>query len=111
MTRLRYRTKIDLGVAAVTIVIGAFFTYQVSLVESIAEDAIGPRMIPYFLSIAMMVLGLIIGILPGLGPPIAIGRWRSALWSLYTGCWLPPMPRRANWNYARYSPSNPGPNI
>tara|TARA_Y100001934_G_scaffold280538_1_gene387500 strand:- start:1181 stop:1777 length:597 start_codon:yes stop_codon:yes gene_type:complete len=62
MPRLRYRTKIDLGVAAVTILIGAFFTYQVSLVESIAEDAIGPRMIPYFLSIAMMLLGFIIGV-------------------------------------------------
>ena len=33
-----------------------------SLVESIAEDAIGPRMIPYFLSIAMMVLGFIISV-------------------------------------------------
>ena len=62
MSRLRYRTKIDLGVAAVTILVGAFFTYQVSLVESIAEDAIGPRMIPYFLSIAMMFLGFIIGV-------------------------------------------------
>jgi hypothetical protein len=61
MTTLEYRAKVDLGVAAVTIAVGGFFTYQVSLIESLAEDAIGPRMIPYFLSIAIVVLGVLIG--------------------------------------------------
>jgi hypothetical protein len=56
MSKLHYKTKVDLVVAAVTVAIGCFFTYQVSLIESIAEDAIGPRMIPYFLSITMVAL-------------------------------------------------------
>ena len=62
MTRLRYRTKVDLGVAIGTIAIGAFFAYQVSLIEAVAQDAIGPRLIPYFLSISMIVLGVLIAI-------------------------------------------------
>lgn len=62
MTRLQYRTKVDLGVALVTTAVGAFFTYHVSLIEAVSEDAIGPRMIPYFLSITMMVLGGFVGL-------------------------------------------------
>jgi magnesium-transporting ATPase (P-type) len=62
MSKLHYKTKVDLVVAAVTIAIGCFFTYQVSLIESIAEDAIGPRMVPYFLSITMVALGVLVAV-------------------------------------------------
>ena len=62
MTRLRYRTKIDLGVSALTIVLGLFFTYQVSLIETLSENDIGPSFFPYILSFTMIGLGLLVGI-------------------------------------------------
>ena len=62
MASLRYRAKIDLGVAAITVAIGAFFTYQVSLIEAVQVDAIGPQLLPYFLSISMIVLGVWVGV-------------------------------------------------
>ncbi len=62
MASLRYRAKVDLGVAAITVAIGAFFTYQVSLIEAVQVDAIGPQLLPYFLSISMIVLGVWVGI-------------------------------------------------
>lgn len=46
MASLRYRTKIDLGVAAITIAVGAFFTYQVSVIAPVQQDSIGPQLIP-----------------------------------------------------------------
>ncbi|MGI9571518.1 MAG: tripartite tricarboxylate transporter TctB family protein [Desulfobulbia bacterium] len=60
--RWRYRTKVDLGVSLVTMAVGAFFLYQSILTESIEDDVIGPRLVPNFLSIMMIVLGLLIGI-------------------------------------------------
>ncbi|MGI9426165.1 MAG: tripartite tricarboxylate transporter TctB family protein [Hyphomicrobiaceae bacterium] len=62
MARLRYRTRIDLGVSAVTITVGAFFLYQVSIIESVQTDAIGPNLIPFFLATSMIVLGVLVGL-------------------------------------------------
>ena len=59
---LRYRTKIDLGVAVVTVAVGAFFLYQSMLTESIENDVVGPRLVPNFIAIMMMILGAIVGI-------------------------------------------------
>ena len=61
MDRLRYRTKIDIGVSVITIAIGAFFLYQVSLIETLQSDAIGPSLFPNFLALAMIALGVLIG--------------------------------------------------
>ena len=61
MTRIRYRTRIDLGVSAVTVAVGAFFLYQVFLIESVQQDSIGPTLIPFFLATAMIVLGVLVG--------------------------------------------------
>ena len=50
MGRIRYRTKIDLGVAAVTIALGLFFAYNVYKIETLSENAIGPAYFPAILS-------------------------------------------------------------
>ena len=62
MTRLRYRTKIDLGVSAVTILIGLFFAYQVTQIETLSENDIGPAFFPSILAFTMIGLGLLVGI-------------------------------------------------
>lgn len=62
MARLSYKAKIDLGVAVVVIAIGAFFAYQVSLIETLSENLVGPRAFPYFLSVAMIVLGVLVAV-------------------------------------------------
>lgn len=62
MTRLRYRTKIDLGVSAIAILLGLFFTYQVSLIETLSENDIGPSFFPYILSFTMIGLGVLVGV-------------------------------------------------
>ena len=58
----RYRTKIDLGVSLGVIALGAFFLYQSVLTESIENDVIGPRLVPNFLAIMMIILGFFIAI-------------------------------------------------
>lgn len=62
MGRLRYRTKIDLGVSIITMAIGAFFAYQVSKIETLSENAIGPAYFPAILAGLMIGLGALIGV-------------------------------------------------
>jgi hypothetical protein len=62
MASLSYRTKIDLGVSVVVMAIGGFFAYQVSLIETLSENLVGPKAFPYFLSVAMIVLGALVGV-------------------------------------------------
>ena len=62
MGRIRYRTRIDFGVSLVTIACGLFFVYQVSQVETLSENAIGPAFFPLILAILMIGLGALIGI-------------------------------------------------
>jgi len=62
MGRLRYRTKIDLGVAAITIALGAFFAFQVSKIETLSENAIGPAYFPALLAGLMIGLGILVGV-------------------------------------------------
>lgn len=61
MGRLRYRTKIDLGVAFVTIAVGCFFAYQVSKIDTLSENAVGPAYFPAILSVLMIGLGVLVG--------------------------------------------------
>lgn len=61
MGRIRYRTKIDLGVAAITIIFGLFFAYNVGKIETLSEEAIGPAYFPAILSALMIGLGILIG--------------------------------------------------
>ena len=61
MSRIRYRTKVDLCVAAGTIVIGLFFIYQASLIDTLSDHAVGPSAGPLFLAAAMLAMGVLIG--------------------------------------------------
>lgn len=62
MASFSYRSKIDLGVAAGTIAVGLFFLWQASEISiGMADDVVGPSAVPYFLAIAIIGLGLIIG--------------------------------------------------
>lgn len=61
MGRLRYRTKIDLGVSIVTIAIGLFFAYQISKIDTISDNDIGPAYFPSILAGVMIGLGLLVG--------------------------------------------------
>tara|TARA_R110002110_G_scaffold30681_8_gene108483 strand:+ start:5510 stop:6058 length:549 start_codon:yes stop_codon:yes gene_type:complete len=63
MSQLRYRTRIDLGVAAVTLVTGAFFLYQAMGIDSYYGNSIGPKMLPVFIAVTSIVLGTLIAVL------------------------------------------------
>ncbi len=62
MGQLRYRTKINLGVAGTTILVGLFFLYQAMSIESYSGDSVGPKMLPEFISVLMIALGLLVGV-------------------------------------------------
>ncbi|MFT5508464.1 MAG: hypothetical protein ACI89J_001539 [Hyphomicrobiaceae bacterium] len=61
MGRLRYRTKIDLGVAFITIALGLFFAYHISKIETLSENSVGPAFFPYILVAVMIGLGVLVG--------------------------------------------------
>ena len=62
MSALRYRTKIDFGVAAATIAVGCFFVYLASQISANDDGGVGPEVVPYFLAFAMIGLGVLIGV-------------------------------------------------
>ena len=62
MSHIRYRTKVDLYVAAGTIVVGAFFLYQASLIDTLSDHAVGPSAGPLFLAVSMIGMGVLIGV-------------------------------------------------
>lgn len=61
MRKLRYRTKIDLGVSLATVLAGLFFFSQASLIDTLSDDFVGPQFFPYALSFITVGIGLFIG--------------------------------------------------
>lgn len=59
---MSYRTRIDLGVACIVIAIGLVFLWQALLIDPKSHEAVGPRAVPMFLAVTMIVLGAAIGI-------------------------------------------------
>ena len=55
MSQFRYRTRIDLGVAAVTLLTGSFFLYQAMGIEPGYGGSVRPMMLPIFIAVTMMV--------------------------------------------------------
>ncbi|MEQ8707674.1 MAG: tripartite tricarboxylate transporter TctB family protein [Rhodospirillales bacterium] len=62
MSQLRYRTRIDLGVAVVTLLTGSFFLYQAMGIEPGYGGSNGPIMLPMFIAVTMMVLGVLVAL-------------------------------------------------
>lgn len=60
MTTLRYRTKIEFGVAVAVFAVGGFFALLALDINPSADDAVGPRFVPLFVSVAMVALGALI---------------------------------------------------
>ncbi len=58
----RYVTKLELGVAAVLVLIGAFFIFQASFIRPVPGDPIGPKVLPMFLAIAILCGGVLIAL-------------------------------------------------
>ena len=62
MGRLRYRTKIEFGVTVAVFIIGGFFAILAWDINPSADDAVGPRAVPLFIAITMLVLGALISV-------------------------------------------------
>lgn len=58
----RYVTRLELGVAVVLVLISFFFIYQASFIRPVANDPIGPKVLPMFLSIAILLGGVFIAL-------------------------------------------------
>lgn len=58
----RYVTKLELGVAAVLVLVGVFFIYQASFIRPVPNDPIGPKVLPMFLSISLVLGGVMIAL-------------------------------------------------
>ncbi|WP_308916624.1 tripartite tricarboxylate transporter TctB family protein [Jannaschia sp. LMIT008] len=56
-----YRARIDLGVAATVIAVGAVLLWEAWRIDPRSYGTVGPRFVPVFLSSAMIVLGAAIG--------------------------------------------------
>jgi len=52
-----YKIKVEYGVSAVVLLIGVFFIFQAFTIET-SREAVGPRTMPMFLAIALVVGGL-----------------------------------------------------
>ncbi|WP_224815947.1 tripartite tricarboxylate transporter TctB family protein [Hasllibacter sp. MH4015] len=59
---MTYRSRIDLGVAATVIAIGAVFAVEAWRIDPASYEAVGPRSVPVFLAVLMIALGAIIAI-------------------------------------------------
>ncbi|MEM7242556.1 MAG: tripartite tricarboxylate transporter TctB family protein [Pseudomonadota bacterium] len=66
MKDLDYKKKVEYGVAAVTLLIGLFFIYQATTISA-SNEAVGPRTMPMFLSISLVIGGLWIALRAYLG--------------------------------------------
>lgn len=51
----RYKLKLELGVAVVVALTGAFFIYHASFIRPALNDPIGPKVLPMFLAISLVV--------------------------------------------------------
>lgn len=54
MKTLDYKTKVEFGVAAIILLIGLFFIYQASTISA-SKEAVGPRTMPMFLAISLVL--------------------------------------------------------
>lgn len=52
-----YKAKVEYGVGAVVALIGVFFIFQALTIET-SREAVGPRTLPMFLAVALVVGGL-----------------------------------------------------
>ncbi|MDX8352454.1 tripartite tricarboxylate transporter TctB family protein [Cognatiyoonia sp. IB215182] len=59
---MNYRSRIDLGVAATVMTVGAVFAVEAWRIDPASYEAIGPRAVPVFLACLMMGLGALIGV-------------------------------------------------
>ncbi|MEM0978161.1 MAG: tripartite tricarboxylate transporter TctB family protein [Pseudomonadota bacterium] len=66
MDKLDYKAKVELGVALVIILIGIFFIFQASTIAT-SREAVGPRTMPMFLAISLVIGGIWVGVRALLG--------------------------------------------
>lgn len=59
---MTYRSRIDLGVSAVVIAIGVVFAIEAWRIDPRSFEAVGPRLVPEFLAIVMIMLGGAVGV-------------------------------------------------
>ena len=72
MKDIDYKTKVEYGVGVVILLIGVFFIYQASTITA-SREAVGPRTLPMFLAISLVISGLWIGARAYLGRAGDIG--------------------------------------
>ena len=72
MDNLDYKTKVEYGVGAVVFLIGLFFIFQAFTIET-SREAVGPRTMPMFLAISLVISGIWIGLRAYLGRAGDIG--------------------------------------
>ena len=56
-----YKIKVEYGVGLVVLLVGVFFIFQAMTIET-SREAVGPRTMPLFLSISLVIGGLWIGL-------------------------------------------------
>ena len=56
----RYKIKVEYGVSLVVLLVGVFFLFQAFTIET-SREAVGPRTMPLYLSIALILSGLYLG--------------------------------------------------
>ncbi|MEC8711375.1 MAG: tripartite tricarboxylate transporter TctB family protein, partial [Pseudomonadota bacterium] len=52
-----HKIKVEYGVSAVVLLIGFFFIFQAFTIET-SKEAVGPRTMPLFLAVALVISGL-----------------------------------------------------
>ena len=52
-----YKIKVEYGVSAIVLLVGIFFIFQAFTIET-SREAVGPRTMPMFLAIALVIGGL-----------------------------------------------------
>lgn len=69
-----YKIKVEYGIAIVIVLIGMFFIYQATTIQ-VSKEAVGPRTMPMFLAVSLVIGGLWIAVRTFLGktPPIKEG--------------------------------------
>ena len=59
MLRVSYKTKVELGVSAVVILVGLFFVYQASTIGT-SKEMFGPSAMPFALAISTILGGILL---------------------------------------------------
>ena len=57
MATQEYKIKVEYGVSAIVLLIGAFFIFQAFTIET-SREAVGPRTMPLYLAVALVLGGL-----------------------------------------------------